>query len=244
MILYPAIDILDGRVVRLDKGEFDAVTEYGDDPVAAARRFREAGADWVHVVDLSGARDGTRQLGGSVAAIADTGLKLQTGGGVRSRRDIERLLDAGASRVVIGSLAATAPNQVIEWLDELGGDRLTLAFDVRPAGDGYQPAVKGWTEAVDTTLDEVLAAYASRGLRHALVTDISRDGQLSGPNLELYARLACDYPDVAWQASGGVASLDDLIASAKSGAAGAICGKALYEGRFTVEEALACLQDA
>lgn len=244
MILYPAIDLLDGRVVRLHKGEFDAVTDYGGDPRAVAEQFGEAGATWIHVVDLSGARDGARRQGEIIRVICETGLRVQTGGGVRSPEDVEDLLAAGVERVIVGSLAVTDPARVRDWLQRYGGAHITLALDVRRIGGQYRPALKGWTDTTDTTLEDVIAAYEGSGLAHALVTDIGRDGDLSGPNIALYERLARDYPGIAWQASGGVASLNDLRAARAAGAAGAISGKALYENRFTIAEALACLRDA
>ncbi|WP_323761093.1 1-(5-phosphoribosyl)-5-[(5-phosphoribosylamino)methylideneamino]imidazole-4-carboxamide isomerase [Maricaulis sp.] len=244
MILYPAIDLLDGRVVRLHKGAFDAVTDYGDDPKRVAEQFGEAGAVWVHIVDLSGARDGARRQGALIRSLCETGLRVQTGGGVRSGEDIEALLAAGVERVIIGSLAVTDSKRVAGWLQHYGADRITLALDVRQVGGQYRPALKGWTDMADTALDDVIAAYEGTGLAHALVTDIGRDGDLSGPNIALYKRLATDYPTIDWQASGGVSSLDDLRAARAAGAAGAITGKALYEGRFTVGEAIACLRDA
>ena len=243
MILYPAIDLLDGRVVRLHKGEFDAVTDYGDDPVAVAERFGEAGASWVHVVDLSGARDGQRRQSDTIRDLCRTGLRVQTGGGVRSAEDVESLLAMDVERVIVGSLAVTEPEQVARWIGRYGADRITLALDVRHVGGQYRPALSGWTDQTDTTLDDVVKAYDGSGLGHALVTDIGRDGDLSGPNTGLYRYLVSHFPDVAWQASGGIASLEDITAVREAGVAGAISGKALYEGRFTLEEALACSQD-
>ena len=243
MILYPAIDLLDGRVVRLHKGEFDAVTDYGDDPVAVAEGFGEAGASWVHVVDLSGARDGRRRQSETIRAICKTGLRVQTGGGVRSSEDVESLLAMDVERVIVGSLAVTETEQVARWIGCYGAEHVTLALDVRRIGGQYRPALSGWTDLMMTTLDDVVKAYDGSGLAHALVTDIGRDGDLSGPNLSLYRGLVERYPDVAWQASGGIASLEDIEAVRETGAAGAISGKALYEGRFTLAEALACSQD-
>tara|TARA_R110000868_G_scaffold56830_1_gene176037 strand:+ start:26630 stop:27367 length:738 start_codon:yes stop_codon:yes gene_type:complete len=244
MILYPAIDLLAGRVVRLHKGKFDAVTDYGNDPVAVAERFGEAGASWVHVVDLAGARDGAARQGDSIRAICQTGLRVQTGGGVRSAEDIEALLAMGVERVIIGSLAVTDVERVRGWLDRYGADAITLALDVKRLGGSYRPALQGWTDVMMTTLPDVIAAYEGSRLKHALVTDIGRDGDLSGPNLTLYADLVERHPGVDWQASGGVSSLEDLTAVRKIGAAGAITGKALYEGCFTLQEALlACSQD-
>lgn len=244
MILYPAIDLLDGRVVRLHKGEFDAVTDYGDDPVAVAESFGEAGASWVHVVDLSGARDGQRRQSDTIRDICRTGLRVQTGGGVRTAEDVESLLAMDVERVIIGSLAVTEPQTVAGWIGRYGAERIVLALDVRLVGGQYRPALSGWTDLMMTTLDDVVKAYEGAGLRHALVTDIGRDGDLSGPNTSLYRRLASHYRDIAWQASGGIASLEDIMAVRDAGAAGAISGKALYEGRFSLGEALACSQGA
>ncbi|MEN0652053.1 MULTISPECIES: 1-(5-phosphoribosyl)-5-[(5-phosphoribosylamino)methylideneamino]imidazole-4-carboxamide isomerase [Hyphobacterium] len=242
MQLYPAIDLLDGQVVRLRHGAFDAVTAYGSDPLAVAEAWRDEGADWLHVVDLSGARDGARRQGEAVGRLCQTGLNVQTGGGVRCADDVEALLGAGASRVIVGSVAVTHPDLFASWLDAYGGDRLVAALDVRIEGGVAIPVVKGWTEASGTTLGELLATYRHSGLRHVLITDVGRDGALAGPATSLYADLALRWPDLAFQASGGVSSLADLAALAKSGPDGAIVGKALYENRFTVREAIACLR--
>lgn len=244
MQLYPAIDLLDGQVVRLTHGAFDAVTTYGDDAVQVAQAWREEGADWLHVVDLSGARDGTRRQTDTIAQLCGLGLQVQTGGGVRSSEDVARLLDAGASRVIVGSMAVTAPDRVAGWLDRFGGDRLVAALDVRLDGDRAVLVVKGWTQASTTTLDALLARYLDTPLKHVLTTDVGRDGALKGPSTALYSRLAKDWPDIAWQASGGVSALDDLTALRSSGADGAIVGRALYEKLFSVREAIACLRGA
>lgn len=244
MILYPAIDLLDGKVVRLHKGDFAARTVYGDDPVAVAEQFGEAGAAWIHVVDLSGARDGQRRQSSTIAKLCRRGLRIQTGGGVRSARDVEELLAIGVDRVVVGSVAVDQPDRVERWLARYGASRLALAFDVKQARGRYYPATRGWTETGGITLDAITKRYAAVGLQHALVTDISRDGALSGPNVDLYRHLLDRYPAISWQASGGVAELGDLDAVRAVGVAGAIIGKALYEGRFDLREALQCSQDA
>lgn len=243
MKLYPAIDVLDGRVVRLERGDFDAVTDYEADPVRIAAGFAAAGADWLHLVDLSGARDGARRQTGLLGNLAASGLRIQTGGGVRHQDDVAALLAAGADRVIVGSLAVKAPETVRSWINAFGAEKIVAAFDVRVADGIAWPTVSGWTETGTETLDDLLARYAGSGLAHVLVTDISKDGMLSGPNTALYAGLAEGWPDIRWQASGGVSSLNDLRALATAGADGAIVGKALYEGRFTLEEALPCLQD-
>ncbi|MEQ9349871.1 MAG: HisA/HisF-related TIM barrel protein, partial [Alphaproteobacteria bacterium] len=146
MILYPAIDLLDGRVVRLAKGDFAAVTDYGEAPLATARAYAAAGATWLHLVDLSGARDGARRQAATVESINGAGLKVQTGGGVRSAADVQAILDAGAARAVVGSLAVTDPARVTRWLQRFGPDRLTLAFDVTLEQGEARPRVAGWTE--------------------------------------------------------------------------------------------------
>tara|TARA_R110002072_G_scaffold30457_6_gene95139 strand:+ start:1583 stop:2290 length:708 start_codon:yes stop_codon:yes gene_type:complete len=231
---------MDGRVVRLTHGKFDAVTDYGGDPVIVAERYRDVGAEWIHVVDLSGARDGAMRQTDMIAGIAKTGLNIQTGGGVRRRADIGTLLEAGARRVIIGSLAVTDPVQVMDWISVFGRAAICAAFDIRMVeGDAF-PAIKGWTETGSVSLNDLLAVYAQSGLEHALVTDIGRDGALEGPAVDLYRNLTTDWPDIQWQASGGVASLADVTDLTTTGVAGAIIGKALFENRFTLAEALSC----
>ena len=244
MQLYPAIDLLDGQVVRLTHGAFDAITRYGSDPAEVAQAWQDEGANWLHVVDLSGARDGVQRQTDTIAQLCGLRLKVQTGGGVRSADDVARLLEAGASRVIVGSMAVTAPDRFAGWLDRFGGDRLVAALDVRLDGDRAIPVVKGWTETSGTTLDALLTRYQDTPLVHILTTDVGRDGALKGPSTDLYARLAKDWPNIAWQASGGVSSLADLEILLGTGASGAIVGRALYEQRFSVREALGCLQSA
>ncbi|MBR9826660.1 MAG: 1-(5-phosphoribosyl)-5-((5-phosphoribosylamino)methylideneamino)imidazole-4-carboxamide isomerase [Alphaproteobacteria bacterium] len=244
MILYPAIDLLDGRVVRLLKGEFNAVTDYGADPAAVAEEFKADGSPWVHVVDLAGARDGERRQTPAIKAVSDTGIKVQSGGGIRGRRDIDALLAAGVERLVVGSVAISDPDTVQTWMSEYGAERFNLAFDVRYLNGAYRPAIKGWTDVLTVTLDDVIQAYDQSAIIHAMATDIGRDGDLSGPNVELYADLVRRYSDIQWQASGGISALDDFAILRRAGVAGAISGRALYEGEFTLKEALACLQDA
>lgn len=240
MIIYPAIDVLDGRVVRLAKGDFNAVTDYGGDPVAVAEAWREAGAEWVHMVDLSGARDGARRQHDLVAAVAATGLKVQTGGGVRSEADVDAILQAGASRAVVGSMAVSDPQSVIGWIGRFGAEHIAAAFDVRLQGGVVYPTLKGWTERSDRTLIELLADYRLAGLLHALVTDVDRDGMMEGPNGALYADLAKVRPDMSWQASGGVSGLEDVKALKAAGLSGVIIGRALFEKKLELKDALSC----
>jgi phosphoribosylformimino-5-aminoimidazole carboxamide ribotide isomerase len=237
MELIPAIDIRDGRCVRLLRGDFERETRYELDPVELAVRYREAGARWLHVVDLDGAKRGESQNLPLVERMRDaSGLKIQLGGGLRTHAGLLRALSI-AERAVVGSLAVTDPPTVGAWLDELGGDRLTLALDVRLGADGTPTiATHGWTKASAVTLAEAVERYLAHGLRHVLCTDIDRDGALSGPNVALYADCVRRWPEIAFVASGGVRDARDLTALAGVGVAGAVSGKALLEGTLTPEE--------
>ncbi len=241
MIIYPAIDLRGGRVVRLTEGKFDQEKSYGDDPVAVAQGFAKAGATWLHIVDLDGAKDPAKRQTALVERLAkESGLRVQTGGGIRDEAQIAALLDAGVARVIVGSLAAKEPARVRDWLARFGFERIVLAPDVRLDDAGVpRVAAAGWQESTGVALAELLAGYLSSRLVHVLCTDISRDGKLSGPNTALYTSLVQRFPALQIQASGGVSSLDDLRALRATGATGAIVGRALYEKKFTLKEALA-----
>jgi len=239
MLILPAIDLREGACVRLLQGRFDAVTDYGD-PFAQVRQFADAGATWAHIVDLDGARLGHPVQHELIARLAkETGLNVQCGGGVRRREDIEALLEAGVARVVIGSVAVRKPAEARDWINALGPERICVALDVRASGEGWRVAADGWAADGGKTLEEVLDVFAAGELRHALVTDIARDGALSGPNLDLMRAFRVLRPEITLQASGGVSTLADLAALKSAGASAAIVGRALYEKRFSLEDALA-----
>ena len=240
--VYPAIDVREGRVVRLRQGDYADETRYGDDPLAFAQRYADAGATWLHLVDLDAAKAGGYTLLALLRGIvAGTGLQVQTGGGVRTRDDVAALLDAGTSRVVVGSLAVRDPASVLAWIGEFGSERITVALDTRRDADGvWRLPVHGWTETASETLDELLRRYADGGLKHLLCTDIDRDGMLSGPNIALYRGVCVAHPGLQLQASGGVRDVADVIAAREAGCSGAVLGKALLEGRLSLPEALAC----
>ena len=240
-MVYPALDIRAGQVVRLRQGDYACETRYGDDALARCQGFLAAGARWMHLVDLDAARAGGYTLLPLLKSMVATGMKLQTGGGVRCREDVARLLAAGASRVVIGSLAVREPEQVMRWLQEFGADRITVALDTRQDHDQvWRLPVHGWTETAEATLDEWVHRYSQAGLQHLLCTDISRDGMLSGPNLPLYAHLRQLAPGLQIQVSGGARSLADVRAAKQAGCAGIVLGKALLEGQLNLQEALSC----
>ena len=242
MIIYPAIDLRRGRVVRLTEGRFDQEKIYGGDPLVVARGFANDGAQWLHVVDLDGAKDPAKRQTALVAQLARaSGLGVQTGGGIRHAAQVEALLAAGAERVIIGSLAVTKPNLVASWLEKFGSDKLVLALDARADASGaFRLATAGWQETSELTVADLIVRYLPHGLRHVLCTDISRDGKLTGPNTTLYAELRARFPALQIQASGGVSSLEDLHQLKSVHLAGAIVGRALYEKKFTLPEALAC----
>lgn len=234
MIIYPAMDLIKGRAVRLQKGRFDEVTSYPELPGEALRKFASAGAQWAHVVDLDGARLGQpaqHQLIGDLARSAP--LKLQVAGGFREREHLARMFDAGVARVVIGSLAASQPETVSSWIEEFGPERVAISLDVRLGEGTPMVAVAGWTKDSGQSLWDLAAQFP--GARHLLVTDIDRDGMLQGPNVALYEKIAEGLPGVFVQASGGISSLRDLECLATDGA---IIGKALWEGRLSLEEAI------
>ena len=244
MLIYPAIDLREGVCVRLMHGRFDQVTRYDDNPADRLAGFVAEGATWVHIVDLDGAKAGHAVQHALIGELASgTTASIQSGGGVRTTEDVERLLDAGVTRVVVGSLAVTKADDVAAWLARFGPERLTLAFDVRVGEDGVPtPSLKGWTEAADFDLWDALDRYPAGTLSHVLITDVGRDGALTGPNLDLLAQARRRRPDLKIQASGGVSSLDDLTAAAAIGCDGAIVGRAIYEGRFTAGQAIEATQ--
>jgi phosphoribosylformimino-5-aminoimidazole carboxamide ribotide isomerase len=242
MVIYPAIDLLDGRCVRLRQGDFDAKTEFSDDPVGVAQGFQAAGSGWLHMVDLSGARAGKPVQTDLMRRVAaGTKAKIQTGGGVRDAGAIETLLDLGATRVIVGSKAVSDPVTVTQWLRRFGVERILLALDVRIEDGMPYAATHGWVKGSGLSLWAVIDAYADFPPLHVMCTDIGRDGMMTGPNIQLYDVIRERYPDMKLQASGGVSGLEDLAALRGSGLVdGVIVGKALYAGKFTLAEALAC----
>lgn len=241
MKLIPAIDIRGGRCVRLLQGDFDKETRYDADPVELAGHYRALGAEWLHVVDLDGAAAGAPANLPLVRSMRTNGLRVQLGGGIRDAASLEQALEI-ADRIVIGSLAVTAPEQVAGWLETYGAERFTLGFDVKidDAGTPYV-ATHGWTRTSTLTLAEAIERFLPYGLVHMLCTDVARDGALAGPNVDLYADCVRKWPGLAVQASGGIRDAADLKTLAATGVAGAISGKALLEGRIQPDEIRAYL---
>lgn len=239
--LYPAIDLKDGRAVRLVKGDFEQSMVFNEDPVAQARAFSEAGATSLHVVDLDGARTGEPVHAPLVAVIAAAfGGTVHFGGGLRSRAAIETALAAGAERLVVGT-AVVVDQELLRWAIDRLGDGLVVALDAR---DG-KVATHGWTQVSELESEEVARDLVRTGVRHLLYTDIDRDGMLGGPNLASLRRVGKAAPPLKLIASGGVSSLADLKRLQElslDNLRGVVVGRALYEGRFTVPEAMDELQ--
>ncbi len=244
--IIPAIDLKDGNCVRLYKGDFDQTTEYSSNPLEIAERFSALAVSDLHVVDLDGARTGEQANQRIVADIAaSTNLEVQVGGGIRSADTVQRWLDAGVSRCVVGSVAIQEPATVIEWMSRFGADKIVLALDVR-LDDNGQPMLTthGWTQTSDQTLWACIDAYLDAGLKHVLCTDVGRDGAMAGPNVELYNDTLDRYPALKLQASGGVRHIDDLIDLREHGVPAAITGKAMLDGKITAEEIASFQQSA
>ena len=234
MIVYPAMDLMGGQAVRLRQGRFDEATRYPTDPAQALAAFAAAGAQWAHIVDLDGARAGAPVQHDLILSLAKaSALKLQVGGGFRTRDQVARMLNAGVARVVVGSLAVKQPEAMRAVFEAFGPDRLTLSLDVRIESGTPMVSVHGWTEASGLSLWD--AAVLHPQARHLLLTDVGQDGMLEGPNFALLEEAAERLPHLAIQASGGVTSLDDL---ARLKTHGAIVGRALWEGRIDLAEAL------
>ncbi|MFO1407518.1 MAG: 1-(5-phosphoribosyl)-5-[(5-phosphoribosylamino)methylideneamino]imidazole-4-carboxamide isomerase [Steroidobacteraceae bacterium] len=238
MQLIPAIDLRGGKCVRLYQGRYDAETIYADDPAEVLDRYAALGARLVHVVDLDGARDGSQANAVAVARlVARNRAQLQLGGGVRDRATVRHWLETGVARVVVGSAAVTAPDEVETWFAAFGADRIVPAFDVRLDADGVpRLATHGWERQSALSLWDAVERFLPHGLRHVLCTDVARDGALTGPNSALYEEAIRRFPTIEWQASGGVRDAADLAALARIGATGAISGRALLDGRIQPEE--------
>jgi phosphoribosylformimino-5-aminoimidazole carboxamide ribotide isomerase len=234
MHLLPAIDLRRGRVVRLSQGDAHRETVYGDDPLAIAERFAAEGAAWIHLVDLDrafGEGDNAALVGRVIAGLGDR-LRVQAGGGFRTLEAVERMLELGAARVVIGTAAVRSPELVPAALARAGAERLAVGIDAR-AGI---VAIRGWREQSGERVDDLARRVIGEGIRTLVYTDVARDGMLAGPDLAGAAALRALGAEVI--ASGGIATLDDVRRVRDAGLAGAIVGRAIYEGRFTVREAV------
>lgn len=231
--LIPAIDIIDGQCVRLTKGNYDQKTVYRDSPAEVASEFEALGFKRLHMVDLDGAK--SRHIVNSKVlhrVTTETQLIVDFGGGIKTDEDIEKAFDAGASMVTIGSIAVTQPERFMGWLDKYGAEKMILGADVRLG----KISINGWKEDSSEDLLPFLKKYVDAGVRNVLCTEISRDGTLTGPAIDLYRQIMNTYPDLHLIASGGVSSMDDIIALDEAGVPAVVFGKAIYEGKINLKE--------
>lgn len=231
--LIPAIDIINGQCVRLTKGDYDQKTVYSDSPAKMAKSFEALGFQRLHVVDLDGAKSKHIVNDAVLKAITtETKLTVDFGGGIKTDEDIEKAFAAGAAMVTVGSIAVTNPDLFMDWLEKYGADRMILGADVRHG----KISINGWKEDSDEDLLPFLKKYVDAGVKHVLCTEISKDGTLAGPAVDLYRRVMDAYPALHLIASGGVSSKEDIIALDAAGIPAVVFGKAIYEGRIDLEE--------
>ena len=231
--LIPAIDIINGQCVRLTKGDYDQKTVYSDSPAKMAKSFETLGFQRLHVVDLDGAKSKHIVNDAVLKAItSETNLIVDFGGGIKTDEDIEKAFAAGAAMVTVGSIAVTNPNLFMDWLEKYGADRLILGADVRHG----KISINGWKEDSDEDLLPFLKKYVDAGVKHVLCTEISKDGTLAGPAVDLYRRVMETYPALHLIASGGVSSKEDIIALDAAGIPTVVFGKAIYEGKINLKE--------
>lgn len=231
--LVPAIDIIDGKLVRLTKGDYDQKTEYRHDPLEVAKQFESIGIRRLHVVDLDGAKGGHIVNYKTLERIANgTSLIVDFGGGIKSDEDVHVAFESGARLITGGSIAIKYPQMFLVWLEKYGSDRIILGCDIK---DGHV-AVQGWLESSDARWQTFLQSYVSRGVTQVISTDISKDGMLSGPNVELYKDMMEEFPGLRVTASGGVSCMADVQQLDQAGVPAVIMGKAIYEGRITFSE--------
>lgn len=230
--LIPAIDLIGGKCVRLTKGEYDSKKVYNEDPVAQAREFEALGFKRLHVVDLDGAKSRHIVNDGVLRSItANTSLKVDFGGGIKTTADIEKAFDAGASMVTVGSVAVTHPELCEQWLTQYGAEKIILGADVRNG----RISINGWKDTSEEELVPFLRKYVEMGIRNVLCTEISKDGTLAGPAIDLYEQIMRQYPHLHLIASGGVSCNEDIISLNSKGIPAVVFGKAYYEGRINIE---------
>ncbi len=230
--IIPAIDMIGGECVRLTQGDYSRKTTYYKDPLEVAKRYEDCGINRLHLVDLDGAKAAKPvNLAVLERISANTSLKVQYGGGIKTREALQSVFDSGASRAICGSVAVTKPDNFKMWLTEFGPDRIILGADTR---DG-RIAINGWLESATVGVEELIGQFLPEKLAHVICTDISKDGMLTGPSFSLYAKLQDMFPDMDIIASGGISSWEDILELDKLGVKSVIVGKAIYEGRITFE---------
>ncbi|OIQ95159.1 1-(5-phosphoribosyl)-5-[(5-phosphoribosylamino)methylideneamino] imidazole-4-carboxamide isomerase [mine drainage metagenome] len=233
MIIIPAIDIIDGKCVRLTQGDYHQKTIYNEHPLEVAKQFEDAGLQRLHLVDLDGAKAGAVKNWKVLETIAaNTSLIIDFGGGIKTEKDVDLVFNSGAALATVGSIAVKNKNIFLSWLEKYGADKFLLGADVKDE----KIAVAGWLETTDIDIYDFIESYVQKGVQQIFCTDVSKDGKLEGPSIELYKNIISKFPSLHFIASGGVATIDDLIELNKIGCAAAIVGKAIYEGRIEISD--------
>jgi phosphoribosylformimino-5-aminoimidazole carboxamide ribotide isomerase len=233
MEIIPAIDIIDGKCVRLEQGNYDKVTLYHKEPLEVAKRFQDAGLKRLHLVDLDGAKAGAVKNWKVLENIsARTSMIIDFGGGIKNQKDVEIVFNSGAAFTTVGSIAVKNEDEFLKWLTKFGADKFLLGADVR----NEKIAVSGWQETTQVWIYDFIQKYVDHGVKQVFCTDISKDGKMEGPALDLYKNITSKFPDLFFLASGGVTSLNDLEQLRKIGCRGAILGKAIYENRISLHD--------
>jgi len=233
MQIIPAIDIINGKCVRLTQGDYTQMTIYNDDPLEVAKMFEDAGLQRLHLVDLDGAKAGAVTNWKVLESVAThTNLVIDFGGGIKQEKDVEAVLNSGAHFVTIGSLAVKSPAVFEHWIQQYGASKFLLGADVKDE----KIAVGGWLETTDNAIIPFIQQYVEKGIQQVFCTDISKDGKLEGPSIELYNKIITEFPDLFFIASGGVSCFEDVLALERAGCKGVIIGKAIYEGRITLKQ--------
>lgn len=233
MRIIPAIDIIEGKCVRLAKGDYATKKIYNEDPLEVALQFEDAGLQYLHLVDLDGAKEQHIVNWKVLERLANkTNLKIDFGGGIKSDEDLRIAFECGARQITGGSIAVKEPVKFMSWITAYGADKIILGAD---ALDG-KIAVSGWQEPTDEKIEDFISEYVSKGIDYVIATDISKDGMLEGPSFQLYSSILKKIPDLKLIASGGVSSIDDIVKLKEQGLEGAIVGKAIYENRVSLKE--------
>lgn len=231
--IIPAIDVISGKCVRLSQGDFRKVKVYSENPIEIAKQFEDCGVKRVHLVDLEGAKSSSPVILDLLEDMASkTNLLIEFGGGIKTRNSLKTVLDCGAERVICGSIAAIEPNVFTYWLDCFGGEKVILGADIKE----NKIAVKGWKESTNRSVDELVRLYLQEGLKYAVITDISKDGMLAGPSVDLYREIAGKYPRLQVIANGGISSMADIETLNDINVPYAVVGTAIYEGHITFDE--------
>ncbi|PPI88869.1 1-(5-phosphoribosyl)-5-[(5-phosphoribosylamino)methylideneamino]imidazole-4-carboxamide isomerase [Candidatus Pantoea edessiphila] len=243
-MIIPALDFIDGDIVRLYQGDYNKKISYNINPLLYIEKYVKQGAKILHLIDLDGTKDpNNRQILLLKSLLKKINIFIQIGGGIRNRDDIMTLLDAGAYRVVIGSMAVKNPEEVKKWFIEFGSESIVLAIDVRIGPNNLKKVVTdAWQTTSNITIEEIIRQFETVNLKHVLCTDISRDGTLIGPNIKLYKELSINFPNIIFQSSGGISSLNDIILLRNTGIQASIIGRAFIENKFTFLEANRCWQ--